>query len=485
MTTPRRLAPASLIAVVFAVAGCVTVSPAVPTQDASSGLDDTPGVVASPSPTPALIQTPAQASSPPQTSSPSPDATATGRPTASAPPLASLPAGTATPSIPASPASPSAVPSLTDGASTSPSAQASGSLVPGTGFEADMPIFEDDFSRPSTDWGRGELDQGSLDYQDGTFVIEFAQAQASLWSRRSFGAAWDVVRVSGSLDIGSQADTAEGAAGLMCGNEAGDHVGGLVNSAGEWVFFTIEDAATSPLGRGLLPTTDSDGRYDLGLECAGTDTGALRLRLTVGGQEVAVFERVDAGLPTFERAGMYAESADVGFIAIFDDVEVTGGTVFGGFPGASPQAVSPYEELLYDLPSAFIEDCQPAPPEDPLILAQAICIPATEAAEARFMLFAGLAERDAFFQSFAAEHDPSPTTGSCREGPFSGSFTAPSTNGQDGAYRFACFAVPTSAGDQTHIMWTDPHVAMIGLGVLDRPDFAALYDWWLTIGPAG
>lgn len=357
--------------------------------------------------------------------------------------------------------------------------------MPGTGFEADTPIFDDDFSDPGTGWGTGELDQGSLDYRDGSFVIGFARPQASLWSRRSFEAAWDVVRFSGSISIGSQAGIAEGAAGLMCGTEAGDYLGGLVNSAGEWVFFTIDDSETTSLTRGLLPETNAEGLYDITVECAGTNTGAMRLRMLVGGHEVGVFERTDAGLPSFERAAIYAESADRGFNAIFDDAEATGGTVFGGFPESSPQAVSPYERLLYDLPSAFIEDCHSAPPEDPLIVAQASCSPASEATGARFMLFADGVERDTFFERLIATEGPLPTTRSCREGPFSGSFSAPSSSGQDDSYRLACYAQTTSAGDEVNIVWTDPQVSMVGLGILEGDDFAALYDWWLAIGPAG
>ncbi len=120
----------------------------------------------------------------------------------------------------------------------------------------------------------------------------------------------------------------------------------------------------------------------------------------------------------------------------------------------------------------------------PDIVAQASCVPAETITEARYRSFGDTAARDAYFASLLAPVGPLPDEGSCRDGPFSGSFSILSPDGQGGSYLLACYATTLPSSGQVHILWTDPDVPIIGMGILDGDDFMALHEWWLDFGPS-
>lgn len=223
-------------------------------------------------------------------------------------------------------APPSAVPS----ASAAPTASAVASVSPAVGFHADTAIFSDDFSdADGVRWGAGDREQGRVAYADGELRVELTLAEKSLWSWRRLGDPWNVVRVTGRVTLGE----GPGAAGWMCGSSPDDFVGAVMNNDREWVFIEIAAGRAGALDRGPLPSTLRDSTdHELTLECAGTATGALRMRMVVDDQEVATFERA-TGIATIDRVAVYADTTVPGFVASFDDAEASGGTQFGGFPG--------------------------------------------------------------------------------------------------------------------------------------------------------
>lgn len=167
-------------------------------------------------------------------------------------------------------------------------------------------------------------------YAEGGLRVEFLLGDKSLWSWRPLKDVWNVVRVTGRVTLGE----GSGAAGWMCGASKDDFAGAVVNNKGEWVFIEIVDGRTDALDRGPLPSPlAAKAARVMTVECAGTATGALRLRVVVDGQEVATFERA-TGMATFDRVAVYADTTVPGFFAAFDDAEASGGTQFGGFPGS-------------------------------------------------------------------------------------------------------------------------------------------------------
>ncbi len=240
-----------------------------------------------------------------------------------------------TPAPPSPSAEPSAIPTASSGTEPSPSAAASvdggTSPSPGTGFPADTPLFTDDFSdTASVLWGTGTQEQGTIAYADGALRIAFTLGDRSQWSWRRLDEVWSVVRIGGSVTL----SPGPGAAGWMCGAAPDAFVGGVINNDGEWVFIEVVAGSTTSLDRGPLPSTlPATTTHDITLECAGTGTGALRLRMLVDDQEIATYER-DTGLQVFDRVAVYADTTQPGFTATFDDAEAAGGDGSGGFPGS-------------------------------------------------------------------------------------------------------------------------------------------------------
>lgn len=257
--------------------------------------------------------------------------------------------GTATPTATAGASTSSAVPASSGPAASAPVGTPSitpTSSVPAAspspsspvGFVADTEIFSDAFSDPaSTSWGTGTEETGSIGYVDGALRIDFVEPVTSLWSWRLLGEERNVLRISGRVVL----TDASGAAGWMCGASPSDLLAGVINSDGQWVLVEVvsanaEKPRSTSLDSGALPEALAGSRDHLvTFECAGTATGALRLRMLVDDQEVATLERED-GLASFDRVAAYADTAQSGFAATFDDIEVAGGDVFGGFPSPPP-----------------------------------------------------------------------------------------------------------------------------------------------------
>jgi hypothetical protein len=195
------------------------------------------------------------------------------------------------------------------------------SAAPGTPFDlgADTLLFTDDL-QARTGWDIFSAPTGQVEYGNGTLKMNF-DIVGSIWSDREIGDRWNVVRVEGTVRL----ENADGAAGLMCGSGPQDHIGGVVNTDGQW--FVVETVAnnTHEVAHGELQTSNALGVYHLGVECAGTASGTLRLQMTVDGVPVAPFER-STGPADFDRGVAFASIGSTDFTAEFDDIEVYGGS---------------------------------------------------------------------------------------------------------------------------------------------------------------
>lgn len=323
------------LCIAVSTGACVTTAPAI-TERPTSVDTAAPSVVAAPSVTLGATASPtsplASSPTPPLTASPTLAATGTPALTATLPPTPSA-------SVPVSP--PAVSPSPSQDPSPSPSPATGPSATPTTGaFGAVTALFQDDFADTPSGWGIGQRDNGAIDYQAEGLLVDLTAPTAGLWSTRLLGGAWPVVQIAGTVQpVDSLGADTHGYAGFLCAAGQQDYFMGLIDSRGGWVFAESVDTSVSVLARGGPPpaalAVGSSAR--LTMQCAGSETGAVRLRLLVEGQEVARFERAE-GLLRFDQVGIYGEAIDPSFSFTVDDVGVWGGSEFVEPPASSPEA---------------------------------------------------------------------------------------------------------------------------------------------------
>ncbi|MDQ3448982.1 MAG: hypothetical protein M3432_07385 [Chloroflexota bacterium] len=208
------------------------------------------------------------------------------------------------------------------------------------GFGAVTALFHDDFADTPSGWGTGQRDNGAIDYDTDRLMVDLTVPTAGLWSTRLLGGAWPVVHIEGTVQaVEALGAETHGYAGFLCAAGQQDYFMGLIDTRGGWVFAESVDTAVSVLARGAAPpdALPVGASARLTMQCAGSETGAVRLRLLVEGQEVARFERAE-GLLRFDQVGVYGEAIDPIFSFTVDDVEVWGGSDFVDPPATSPEA---------------------------------------------------------------------------------------------------------------------------------------------------
>ncbi|MEO7117568.1 MAG: hypothetical protein ABIZ34_01205 [Candidatus Limnocylindrales bacterium] len=399
----------------------------------------------------------------------SPSVTASASPTASPTSTATeTAAATATATATAAAtATPSVAPTQTAGATPTiePSGEPSPTAGIGTGFHADDLLLDDDFSdRDTGQWGTGDLTNASIAYVDEALQVDFT-AKDSTWSwPTAFDAFHATMRIEGRVTLANA-----GGAGWVCGGSDGDLVGGYVTEDDQWKLLLIVDSTVDVVDSGPLPDPIiKTSPYRIGVECAGLDTGAIRIRMVVDGTQVATFEApAGPGQPeAFDRAAAFAAGDEDGFTATFDDAKVYGGDTFDGFPPANAQAI---DDLLQHVPAEFRADCGPADDAPDTAVAGVKCERAGTASEAGYAQFASTAEMDAKFDETILPMGLG--SGSCNDGPATGGYTI----GGDPAGRVACF--PDESGPIA-IIWTDTELDIMSVGTRTDLDYSALFDWW-------
>lgn len=160
--------------------------------------------------------------------------------------------------------------------------------------------------------------------------MDLSLPTAGLWSTRLLEGTWEVVQIEGTIEpVVAGAVGTEGYAGFLCAAGQRDYLVGLIDTRGGWVLAESIDTAVSVLARGEAPPAalSPGGASRITMQCAGAETGALRLRLLVDGVEAARFERAE-GLARFDQVGVYGEAIDPTFSFTVADVQVRGGPAF-------------------------------------------------------------------------------------------------------------------------------------------------------------
>jgi hypothetical protein len=447
----RSMACAALL-----VAACTSTNPSSPAAPEASPVA-VPGTPEG-SATPAATRTP-----PPAT------------PTRVATPTAS---GGSTPSAAATTAATeSAAPSA-----LGPSPSVVSSADPGLG--AGTELFRTAGFDDETDWGTGELEGGSISLTEDTLRFEITTPQHGFWSTRPVGALWDVIRADGTLVPGAGEVGGEGYVGFLCGSDPQTLYAGLLGTQGGWVVVHAAAGEVSVLARDATPLGVASGApLDASFECAGANTGGVRLLLTLAGRPVARYESVD-GIAAFDRVGVYVEAATVPFRVDVMDVAAFGGETFSGFPGpsvaptSSPTSSGDAATLLALVPDAIRSSCTPTVVPNTTALATLFCQPASGSVVAHYALYPDTAAMEAVFERDRVAMAGGAEGGSCTTGP---SVLDYDIAGQK-VGRLMCY--PTPDGSGIAIEWTDTRVNVLAVGSLQgTPDYGALYDWWLEAGP--
>lgn len=255
------------------------------------------------------------------------------------PTVAATTSSTTTPTFPSTTTTPAPVPSATP---TQPGAS------PTTGgFGADTFLFSDDFSDTSGGWALPSYNQGTnVTYDPGETLRLDLQGSSAAYS--ASGAiddeAWDVLRVQGTFR--PEAGDNQGYFGLMCGAATDDLVAAVISTDGRYVFLREQGLSTDVLDIVLaaIPAVPPGSSVLMGLECAGTATGSLRMQLSVDSTVVATYQGAD-GPAQFVHVGVFAEAISEMFLVHLDDVFAFGGVAADLPPAASlPPPATPASE---------------------------------------------------------------------------------------------------------------------------------------------
>jgi hypothetical protein len=433
----RSLFVVTLLAI--ALVGCVSLGPA-PTAAPTAGVSFG-------------ITTPAPTIRPP-----------TAAPTASPTPTA---ASTATPTAEPT-ASPTETPVATDTPEPGLTPEPSPAVI--EDFGADELLYADDFSDEDSGWGVGTNAGGTVAYTNGALQFDTAASGSWMWSRRSTESTDAVMHVEGDFT-----PSAEGYQGLLCANSDDELWGAVANAAGIYVFVKLTSDGTTILltnqqeGFEITPTETTR----IAVDCAGTDSGTFRMQLSLPDLGLAaLYEGAPGeGAPSFDRAGVYAESSTHPYSMSVDNLFVYGGT--GETGDMSPEA----QALLQHVPSAWHDSCfetEPSPFEDGAEASVSCALLDDRSDAADYVQFDSKANMDAAYQSRVELYAVEPTA-SCQTGPNETGYTI----GGNPAGRILC--APQIVGARYD--WT--HDALEILTTLTDFDgnYGDLYEDWLIAGP--
>lgn len=386
-------------------------------------------------------------------------------PSATAAPTASAPTATSTPE-----ATPSAAATPTSGATETqaPPLTPDPSQAVIEDFGADELLFSDDFSDPTSGWGVGPNAAGTTAYVDGALQMDTIGEGYWMWSSRMHARNWPVLHVEASFT-----PSANGYVGLFCRFGDRDFWGGRIHADGTWSFNRLDDEGAHTLtsqqqaGWEILPGTTTR----VALDCAGTDTGSLRLQLSLPdiGLAASYEGSEDEGDDRFDVAAVYTRSAAHPYSVRIDDVFVYGGE---GETSMSPET----QALLLHVPAAWRPDCfETHTAFDVGSLADVGC----RLSEGRsdvvdFVQFDSQENMDAAYQTrvdkWAVE-----STDSCQTGPNEGGYTI------GGLAAGSILCAPQTVG--IRVDWTVDSLLILSTLTDFDGSYPDVYQDWLIAGP--
>lgn len=343
--------------------------------------------------------------------------------------------------------------------------------APSTGviedFGADELLLADDFSDPTSGFGVGPNAGGTVAYVNGALQFDTASQGSWMWSRRTHTVSWPVLHIEADMT-----PSANGYAGLLCAHDDDELWGAVANAAGLWVFVSLTSDGASIL------TSNQETGWEIApgattrmaLDCAGAETGAFRMQLSLPDIGLATSYETSDGPDTFDRAGVYAESSAHPYMLRADNLFVYGGE---GNTGVSPEA----QALLLHIPADWRGDCfeTSVDPFETGPLASVSCVLSGERSDvADFVQFDTQENMDAAYQtrvdSWAVD-----STDSCQTGPNEVGYTI------SGAPAGRILCAPQTVG--IRVDWT--HDALLILSTLTDFDgsYSDGYQDWLIAGP--
>jgi hypothetical protein len=192
-------------------------------------------------------------------------------------------------------------------------------------FVADEQLFVDDMADRWSGWEPVPTSYfGGIGFVDGALEFTLPSPGYWIWTRRNTSAGWHMMHTEGKF---TPAEVASGWFGPMCGNLiANDFFAGVVSTYGSGGFLRVEGNEYEVLDWNLdVGTSVRPGQQvTIGLDCAGTVTGLMRLTLSVDGQQVTSYENVE-GVATFDRVGLITGAESDDFLMRVDDTLAAGG----------------------------------------------------------------------------------------------------------------------------------------------------------------
>ncbi|MEO6350373.1 MAG: hypothetical protein ABIP53_06955 [Candidatus Limnocylindrales bacterium] len=441
----RAFAVAAVIATVLT--GCVSVSaPSVaPSTAPSLGITTPAAVTASPI---ASIATPVAA-------------TPTAAPTA--PP-------TAEPPTPGPTAAPTVAPIETP------------VVEPSTPVETAPPedtsdlLFVDNMDDPTSGWDEYDVEAATVGYAESALRVTVNAADTFAYGGRLLGAEYGAVLVAGEL-VPSEA----GSGGLLCVAPADElgavHAYGVVLNTDGTLFF-VRVSGTGELE--VLETNEIDADFAagqsnvVGLACAGTSTGALRMVAFGANTGPLASYQLDEGPATFYGIGVYAEAVTAGL-----SVDALAIAAYG-IPVSADGSMSPeVQELLTHVPGDWHDQCIESPVTENE-LAVIVCLLQQDGAGvelASYESFASNAEMDAAYDERVADFpvDEDSAANACEEG------SLDTTWHIDDEVLGKLLCTPQFVG--IRFDWTDDRLGILSNLIDFEGEYSTTYQTWLEAGP--
>ena len=338
-------------------------------------------------------------------------------------------------------------------------------------YGASTPLFNDSFLDPNSGWGTGTNEGGSVAYGDHALEIQVTGDGA--WERTQ--------RVTGSTSNAITAEahwtgTGDGMVGLLCAASNDELWGATEDASGNYAFIKVGSQGATVLSQGQLDSLKSaaDGFAQFGLDCAGTATGTFHMQLHAAGTNIGVewFAAQGEGPATFDRVGIYAQSAADSYKVTVDAVLAFGGT---GDTSMSAEAV----ELMTHIPTDWQPKCFESFASVFMVGVKADILCNFFGGErsdwAEYLSFGSQADMDASFDYLVNKWAVAESGHNCDTGPHQGGYTV----GGQPAGRILC--APSVTG--TQLVWTD-NGKLIMSDLIDlEGSYPDMYKDWLIAGP--
>lgn len=329
-------------------------------------------------------------------------------------------------------------------------------------------LFEDDMGDETSGWDVGESGAVSVAYTGETLQLNVGAPGQAVWTNRNLPDEYAVVLSAGEFIPAGD----DGVFGPLCRSDVGSLYGALVTTGGRLNFVAIENNVTR-----VLATHDEldlaipvGSPTTLGVECAGTGTGAFRMVAVMPDGPLAVYQNVDDGPAAFHATSLYAEAQGDSFVLDVDRALAYG--IEGSLEGMTSEG----ESLLTHVPGDLQSTCYEIPSTR---TASAVlhCILQVEGTGAEVLSFQSFESSDDMNVAYqeVVDHFGVESTGTCESGPDE---TTWSVTGEVGG-RVQC--APQQAG--IRFDWTDDQLSILSTLIDFDGDYKNTYDLWLNAGP--